>query len=167
MKSFLLKISILSITYIGCIKKESKENCIPEKLTMIFQTNKQLDTVTHRFSTGDTISIYKIVDGGHLVFKYEHTSRICPDLIDGGGSLHIVFQVPPATTAFIADDSTELRQLHLGLQFNSWTSQGFKFITIGSLEGQKKNNNTWHIKASLLTSNSSAPLSFEADFIKQ
>lgn len=144
-----------------------ENGCIPERTTTIFQTNKQLDTLTHRYFNGDSISFYKINPGNKLVFKYEHSSAVCPNVIDGGGSLHVVFEVPEGVSSFVANDSIGLRQLNAGTQFNSWQSTGFKFITSGLLEGQKRNGNTWHIKASFPSTMSSSSLFFEGNFTKE
>jgi hypothetical protein len=166
MKSFSVVVTGLLIVFFSCKKEAAENGCTPERTSTTFQTNKQLDTITHRHFNGDSTSFYKINPGNKLVFKYEHSSGFCPNVIDGGGSLHVVFQVPEGVTFFVADDSTELRQLKVGTQFNSWFSSGFRFITSGLLEGQKKNENTWRIIASFPSTNNNG-LFFETDFIKE
>lgn len=153
----------------GCQKAETKKECTPEQHRFSFQSGKSLDTVRReKFTGGGTLSFYVVKAGNSEVFTYEKINQDCPEYIDDEGSVDVVFQVPQGTTAFVAADSAALSQMKTGLQINCGECNiGLLPLFKGRLEGNQLNAETWHIKASLLPRNGSAPIAFESNFTRR
>ena len=164
MKHF-FAIILLATIALGCQKAGG---CSPEKFEYTFQTDKQIDTVQFQAYQGMPKDFaYAINNGNSSVFLFRDIYENCPDRTDGGNEAHIVFQIPSAGTGFRIEDSTALQQANAMLYriCGECPSQRGSFFKSGFIEGEKINESTWNIRASL-TSSSSIKFEFAALFRK-
>ncbi|MEO6001327.1 MAG: hypothetical protein ABIN89_31030 [Chitinophagaceae bacterium] len=162
-------LAVLATAY-AC-KKSSSSNftCTPEKKTYTYQPGKQIDN--QLLSTGDTLYehySYSIKDGDKNVFNFTLQFKDCPEIADDEGARIILFEIPQNVQSFQLKDSAGFRKAKSLLNYACFCAPGGPvLIKSGSIEGEKKSNNTWHIKASSITplSGTNNTLAFEADFL--
>ncbi|MEJ7740566.1 MAG: hypothetical protein WKF97_24375 [Chitinophagaceae bacterium] len=110
-----------------------------------------------------------IKEGDKTVFNYTLEFKDCPQLADDEGSRIIVFEIPGNANSFLLKDSADLRAAKALINYACFCAlRGPVLIKGGFIEGQKKNNNTWHLKASLKPfPDASRTVDFEADFTRK
>ena len=156
MKRFFFALLGAALFY-GC--KKSGSACVPERFEYSLQKDRQIDMV--RLITPDPSQpySYQVNQGNKMVFRYRHFFKDCPEIADDEGYLTIVFETP-GTTPFRVEDSVALRQSKAMLSYMCECIPGAFFFTKGWIEGEKIDENSWQVRASL-----SSPLSPSTVFV--
>lgn len=159
---------IVFLITISACKKSNTGNCTPEKKEYTFQAGKQIDH-QKRITTDTTFEYYtfSVKDGDKNVFNFTWQFQDCLEVADDEGSRIILFEMPQNVNSFLLKDSADLRTAKVLVNYACFCyPSGPVLVTRGTIEGQKKSGNVWHLKGCLKPfPNYADTIDFEADFI--
>lgn len=149
--SKLLLLGCISILLVSC--DLSKDEEFKETYTYSFQQDKQLvvDTTSQQITEDSTQSILNVSSeaGNHLVFHYEKRVTPPPNVLDGGSTTTVYFQIPTGTSTFKLEGA-ELANANVYFQRSCFCPViGALKVENGRIEGQKLSENLWSISGLL------------------
>lgn len=144
-----------TVTIISC----QRDKCTPAKYNYTFSENKKIDTV--RFGGYDLLT--QVNPGNNIVFSYSVRGESCPNIMDGGGSEHLTFEIPTSTTNF-SYSSADIQAIECYYESGSWAGNYLEKVTQGTLKGNKISGDKWDIEINVIIQGGSVHLSFAKDF---
>jgi hypothetical protein len=124
-----------------------EKDCKSDMHSFTFQEDKFIDTSD--IATSQDVAFWlQILDGNKLVFTYHFEAAQCESVFDDEYSESLYFEVHSDSTSFSFQDSTLSKIKLVYEQGGAWIYKN-KPITSGWIEGTKKSNNRWDIKAEL------------------
>lgn len=126
----------------------SNDNCTPEGF---------LNTITEHKSiavTYDTTYLrndYAIIDGGSLVFEYNHYAAQCDYALDDEWGEKLIFELPDSVSNFEYTDSMLTTINCHYQQYGAWVRHNCYPVNSGLLKGEKLSNGIWEISAIVTT----------------
>jgi hypothetical protein len=134
-----------------------KDDCNPARNIGSFEENKAI--VVH-YNEGAQEDYHHVEAGENLVFRYSHTAAECDDVMDDEWGYALTFEVDKDATQF-RFEGTEL-SVSKGFykEFGAWVGGNTYPLEGGIIEGSKKADGKWRVKADVTvlypTSNGSA-----------
>jgi hypothetical protein len=130
----------------ACKKSNDLLNCESQETTsFFFKQNQQVDT-THQVTSGSGAFFATSISGPDLVFHYTHSTMACADVIDGGYTDDLIFQVPAGSTSFDYDDSTKLANANTYFVKKCYCNNVTARRVTGRIKGSKINATSWSVQ---------------------
>lgn len=152
---------LLFVTIIAACNKNKDNDSWKTVETFTFSNNKRIDTVRnpvyHLF--------VQVNPGSNIVFKYSHDEIAPPNIMDGGLSQDLYFEIPAGTTNFTYTDAA---LANASCFFQSMCGECIhidpKPVTIGTIQGVQKSATTWAVNVDVLIPGTTTRITFQKDF---
>lgn len=150
----------LTLLLLSCKKNHTKP-CPTDTYRYEVSANKKIDTLTGEQSG---VFAFLVNDGSDRVFEYTHDNSQCPEIMDGGYSRVVVFEVPSDVSGFNYTDG-DLRVINCYTRLSCYCNEiSAHAVTLGNIQGQKLSGGKWRVKMNITITGSTEVISIDKVF---